>query len=546
MIICKQCDAKNPNDNAFCENCGEPLSSGDTIGGIPTPPHGGGGPSPSPTQNTELEPGTTFAGRYTVVERIGQGGMGTVYKASETLAGKERLIALKLIRSDRIADERAMDKLVSEGALTQDIRHANVVNVYNVGVEEDRPFVAMELVKGVSLREWHRRQIGAGHDVPFDTAAAIVREVLAGLEAAHALDIIHRDLKPENIMLTSEPGGADVKLKILDFGIARAPGTVETGTGIGTPHYMAPEQITNPDSAGPPADFYSVFKIWYELLMDVLPQGHWQPPSSGRPDVEPLVDQLIERGLSAKPSRRPKDVAQFRKWMGRAIPGFPGLGGDDTDHTPRPDPTPTPRPYPAKDNSNTSAFELFNPKQTGLGCLAVLGILFILVILIAIIDGDDDADDDYYEDDARADLTNDEVQVEEPVPAEEQVDPIEPDEMPTQAPPPPPPPQLSYSDLGGRWNVTPGGFFDARVADNGEFQAQGQNANGVPLQIIGNIAAGTYAVGNQVGSRPGRISWDQGCHLAFTTFNQDGSVNLSGMFHIDHAPNADCPARFRR
>src|SRR5690606_6863726 len=107
----------------------------------------------------------------------------------------------KLIRADRLVNQAAIDKLISEGALTQDIRHPNVVAVYNVGEADGQPFVAMEYVDGVSLREWHQRQYAARQEIPLASVAEIIKSLLEGLDAAHQLNIIHRDLKPENIVL---------------------------------------------------------------------------------------------------------------------------------------------------------------------------------------------------------------------------------------------------------------------------------------------------------------------------------------------------------
>src|SRR6202008_1609494 len=125
---------------------------------------------------------------------------------------------------------------------------------------------------GETLREWMHGPIQAGEDIPFDAARAIIRNILDGLAAAHATGIIHRDLKPENIMMTGNAQAGDYRLKILDFGIARAVGEnagkqlVTTSSSTGTPLYMAPEQKTAADTVGPPADLYAVSAIFYELL----------------------------------------------------------------------------------------------------------------------------------------------------------------------------------------------------------------------------------------------------------------------------------------
>ncbi len=121
-------------------------------------------------------------------------------------------------------------------------------------------------------------------------------------------------------MLIGEPGDAGVSLKILDFGVARAAGSGDTGsTSLGTRGYMAPEQITAPDAAQPAADLYSLSVMFYELLVGVLPQGHWQPPSGGRSDVPPAIGKLIERGLANNPRVRPQSVAEYGKALAEAM-----------------------------------------------------------------------------------------------------------------------------------------------------------------------------------------------------------------------------------
>jgi uncharacterized membrane protein YhaH (DUF805 family) len=152
------------------------------------------------------------------------------------------------------------------------------------------------------------------------TAANIIAEILSGLDAAHRAGVVHRDLKPENVMLMSEPGDGGAQLKLLDFGVARAAGTGDTGaTSLGTRGYMAPEQITAPDAAQPSADLYSLSVMFYELLVGVVPQGHWQPPSGGRSDVPAAIDKLIERGLSNNPRVRPQSVAEYGKLLAEAM-----------------------------------------------------------------------------------------------------------------------------------------------------------------------------------------------------------------------------------
>lgn len=506
MTKCKSCGTDNAPGDSFCSGCGKPLAgekapggiSGlETIAQVPTKPP----KQKSLDEGLMLEPGTVFAGRYTIVELIGQGGMGVVYKATETLAGREREIALKLIRSDRLLNQAAIDKLISEGALTQDIRHPNVVAVYNVGEADGQPFVAMEYVDGVSLREWHQRQYAARQEIPIGNVAGIVNAILDGLEAAHALNIIHRDLKPENIVLTGEPGPDGASLKILDFGIARAPGTVvTTGGSAGTPEYMAPEQITNPDGVTPAADLYSVSIIFYEMLMDALPKGPWQAPSAGRPDVPTAIDAVIQKGLSTRAASRQQSVAQYRSDLARALP----RGRD-------------PRPMPDDGVPGSSSWFAGHDKKTIRNWAIGLGVGVVAMAGLA---------------DLMSSSGSDPVPGPGPGPGPGPVEPVDDTG------------QGGYANLSGRWNTGSPGYFDVSVDAAGNFAGTGMSADGVPIEIRGSIPGGSYQLGNAMVAFDGRVQWGGDCHLAFTTYNPDGSINYADTFHVDHVAGAPCPARF--
>jgi uncharacterized membrane protein YhaH (DUF805 family)/tRNA A-37 threonylcarbamoyl transferase component Bud32 len=326
---CPNCGSAISADARFCGECGQSLKQ---LGKSLVEPEPAAGPdlsglrtiddmetkSPRPDSTRVLKPGDVFAGRYEVLQVIGEGGMGVVYRAMDKLTSKE--IALKLIRADRLAGKDAVQRLIREGVTSRDIRHPNVVAVYDVGEADGQPYMSMEFLAGQSLRAWTRKRLQTNSDCSMLTAANIIAEILAGLDAAHKAGVVHRDLKPENVMLVGEPGDRGATLKILDFGVARAAGSGDTGaTSLGTRGYMAPEQITAPDAAQPAADLYSLSVMFYELLVGVLPQGHWQPPSGGRSDVPPAIDKLIERGLSNNPRVRPQSVAEYGKALAEAM-----------------------------------------------------------------------------------------------------------------------------------------------------------------------------------------------------------------------------------
>lgn len=324
MTKCPNCQAEISSTARFCGSCGKPVEQ---VVAPPAPPEvdfsalrtmdDAQTRQPSRTEQTRMQPGEVFAGRYSIVQLIGEGGMGVVYRANDKLTEKE--VALKLIRADRLAGTDAVKRLIREGVTSRDIRHPNVVAVYDVGESSGQPYMSMEFLAGKSLRAWNRERM-QGPDCTMATAASIIREILAGLEAAHKAGVIHRDLKPENVMLLSDPSDAGIRLKLLDFGIARAPNSGDTGaTSLGTRGYMAPEQLTAPDAAQASADLFSLSIMFYELLVGVVPQNYWQPPSGGRADVPIAIDQLIQKGLSPSPRTRPQSVAEYREALEAAI-----------------------------------------------------------------------------------------------------------------------------------------------------------------------------------------------------------------------------------
>ena len=282
-----------------------------TIGELPTFHPGTQDPAGTQPRNddSDLKIGSKFADRYLIKDTLGAGGMGIVYLAEDQLS--EKTVALKVIRADRTRSQSELRRLKQEGLTARDIRHKHVVAVYDIGECDGQPFISMEYLPGLSLRTWLRTLQQRGSEVPFELARRIIGQVLAGLEAAHEAGVIHRDLKPENIMITNEDP-RNFTVKILDFGIARvASSGISSNNPIGSIGYMPPEQKTNPDSVGPSADLYSVSVLLYELLAGVIPQGHWQPPSGGRVDVPPHVDDLVERGLSNRPANRIQSTNEY-------------------------------------------------------------------------------------------------------------------------------------------------------------------------------------------------------------------------------------------
>ncbi|HVP91409.1 MAG TPA: protein kinase [Terriglobales bacterium] len=210
----------------------------------------------------ELTTGSTFAGRYQVIEELGRGGMGRVYKVQDTDI-KEK-VALKLLRPEIALDKETIERFSNELKLARKISHRNVCRMFDLGKAEGTTFITMEFVPGEDLKSFvHRsKQLNVG------TAISIAKQVCEGLGEAHRLGVIHRDLKPGNIMIDK-----DGDAKIMDFGIARSlSGSGVTGAGvlIGTPEYMSPEQVDGKE-VDQRSDLYSLGVILYEMVTGRVP-----------------------------------------------------------------------------------------------------------------------------------------------------------------------------------------------------------------------------------------------------------------------------------
>jgi len=253
-VKCPNCHLENPETSRFCAACGSQLRP----------------PSKTPSSPTktiqapikELTTGSIFAGRYQVIEELGRGGMGKVYKVLDTEVNAR--VALKLIKPEISADEDTVERFRHELKTTRDISHKHVCRMYDLGKEEGSYFITMEYIAGEDLKNMIRMsgQLGVG------TAVGIARQVCEGLAEAHRLGVVHRDLKPSNIMIDRE--GA---VRIMDFGIARSLGVKGiTGAGmiIGTPEYMSPEQVEGKD-VDQRSDIYSLGIILYEMVAGRVP-----------------------------------------------------------------------------------------------------------------------------------------------------------------------------------------------------------------------------------------------------------------------------------
>lgn len=241
-----------------------------------------------------------------IIELIGAGGMGAVYKARQS--GLDRLVALKILPEEFGHDVKFALRFTREARTLAKLSHPNIVSVYEFGNVEDTYYFLMELVDGSTLRD----VVKAGQLAP-EHALAIVPHLCDALQYAHDKDVVHRDIKPENILIAT-----DGSVKIADFGLSRILGNESqqemlTGTHqvMGTPRYMAPEQLESSHGVDHRADIYSLGVVFYEMLTGELPIGRFAAPSK-KVEVDVRLDEVVLRTLEKEPGRRYQHASQIK------------------------------------------------------------------------------------------------------------------------------------------------------------------------------------------------------------------------------------------
>jgi eukaryotic-like serine/threonine-protein kinase len=374
---------------------------------------------------------TIISDRYQLGDRLGSGGMSTVYRATDRVL--ERTVAVKILAEHLSDDEKFVARFRREALAVAKLIHPNIVQVYDTGVDAGRHYIVMEYVEGKSVAQLLQTRGRLGPD----SAVEIGIQACAGLEYAHRQGIIHRDVKPGNLMVIGGPAGrrrrdssahdpptGEMTIKLTDFGIARASAQTrltQVGSVVGTAAYLAPEQARG-EEATPAADVYALGVVLYQILTGRLP---WEgstlaelairrenerplPPTSYDPDVPETLSRAVLRALEgdveARYSTARELAAALEDGLAGREPSPPSdelptdmlSAGPATAATRRmsadqatpvaPQPAAPPRRAPARPAPRPVITQAEGQKRSGFSRFArVLGILFLIAVLAAVI-----------------------------------------------------------------------------------------------------------------------------------------------------------------
>lgn len=341
-MICKHCNTENPDDRQLCLQCGKELDGAatpdDSVGVGPTIPPKDGPPkdvppdTPVPRPNsignvttinvradsplaksTAESTGDVIGDNYEIIERIGRGGMGVVYRARDRKLGRE--VAVKRLLAPEDSARLGIERFLQEARAIAFLNHRNIVTIYELGEDDDGPFIVMEHLPGGNLESLIRE----GGRLELRQALSIIKGVGQALAYAHRRSVVHRDVKPSNIILTE-----DGTPKLLDFGLAQMARESElskSGYGMGTLPYMPPEQRRDAKRADHRSDIYALAKTLYHMVTGELPDA------IDLDMVSAEIRPAIKRALKPKPEDRPFSMDEFLQDMENpAAAGTPGAG----------------------------------------------------------------------------------------------------------------------------------------------------------------------------------------------------------------------------
>jgi len=303
---CPKCDTDNPSDSKYCKECSTPLSLSEDI------------PAQTKTLITpipKLARGITFAGRYEIIEELGRGGMGVVYKAHDTKL--KRTVALKFLPSELTHISEVKERFMREAQAAAALDHPHICTVYEFDEAEEKTFISMVYIEGQNLR----KKIESD-PLELEEALRIATQVAEGLQIAHKKGVVHRDIKSANIMVTE-----DNQAKIMDFGLARMTGTTlltQEGAAMGTIAYMSPEQARGKE-VDQRTDIWSLGVVLYEMLTGQLPfKGEHEqavvysirkdkprPITEVNAEVPPSIEQVVDKALEKDADKRYQQVDEL-------------------------------------------------------------------------------------------------------------------------------------------------------------------------------------------------------------------------------------------
>jgi TolB-like protein/predicted Ser/Thr protein kinase len=304
-ILCSKCQHENPDDTLYCGKCATPLKSAEEISITKT----------IITPTTGLQKGSPFAGRYQLIEELGRGGMGVVYKAEDTKL--KRTVALKFLPPELTHIPDVKDRFMREAQAAAALDHPNICTVYEFDEAEEKAFISMAYIEGHSLRE----KLESG-PLKLDEALTIALQAAQGLQIAHKKGVMHRDIKSANIMVTE-----DNQAKIMDFGLARMSGgtlITQEGTAMGTIAYMSPEQARG-EEVDHRTDIWSFGVVLYETFTGQLPfKGEHdqavvysilndkpKPLAELRSEIPVSIGQVVDRALEKNPDKRYQQIDEL-------------------------------------------------------------------------------------------------------------------------------------------------------------------------------------------------------------------------------------------
>jgi tetratricopeptide (TPR) repeat protein len=323
---CPQCGTENPPDVTTCRKCTTelPLLTMTMTSGVASGWSASAPAAPSRVYRSisvVFEPGNVIGNRYEVLNLVGEGGMGAVYKVRDREL--DRFVALKVIRPELAVHPEILQRFKQELILARQVTHKNVIRIFDLGEAEGVKFITMDFIEGQDLRFLlHER----GKFSP-DESVKIMAQVFQALEAAHSEGVVHRDLKPQNIMVDSQD-----RVTVMDFGIARSiemPGMTQTGAVIGTPEYMSPEQAMG-EHVDTRSDLFTAGIILYELLTGDTPfradtayamllkrtTRKARPPIELDPSIPQQINDVVVKCLEMAPDQRYQSASEILEDLG--------------------------------------------------------------------------------------------------------------------------------------------------------------------------------------------------------------------------------------